>query len=399
MKKIKRVTIGIDWELFINSLKTGLSAGKDKLEAIIENSRHRLPNMEVGDDIDLIEIRLGMVSSFSEFEEKTRRAYEVCGKEAFTKKTALVGMGYREADMNPAGGHVHAGSFESYHNIVETHNRMVPFVPALIALASSAPSSDGRFKSMRMAHSAHNCSNPMALICPNEGRHLWGTDICIKYPEKPTLELRASDSQPSPELMCEIGALYLGLAVSLANSDKPVFEPNVIEYGKNRMNAVQNGMASTFRVEEREITASKMIQDYIIPLAIEGLADFGTPEGPFALAGMMAEKRLSASDWVEAVTPVGTDKFRAAGEITRVFNAGVDPVEWIKNAQQRDTRGYISPEGHILDIVDKETPVGHVFSGLPLPRTYIESLLAEMASAKKLVLSRGDKNELLVSRI
>ncbi len=399
MKNIRYATIGIDWELFVNSLKTGLSAGKDKIEAIIESSRQSLPDLEVGEDIDLIEIRLGMARSFSEFEEKTHRAYEFCRKEAFSKKSALVGIGYREADMNPAGGHVHAGSFESYHNIVETHNRMVPFVPALIALASSAPSSDGRFKSMRMAHSAHNCSNPMALICPKEGRHLWGTDVCIKYPEKPTLELRASDSQPSPELMCEIGALYLGLAVRLANSDKPVFEPNVIEYGKNRMNAVQNGMASTFRVEEREITASKIILDYIIPLAIEGLADFGTPEGPFALAGMMAEKRLSASDWVEAVTPVGTDKFRAAGEITRVFNAGIDPVEWIKNAQQRDTRGYISPEGHILDLVDKETPVGHVFSGLPLPRTYIESLLAEMASAKKLVLSRGNKNELLVSRI
>jgi len=399
VKNIKRVTIGIDWELFVNSLKTGLSVGKDKLNSIIDKSKQRLPDMEVGEDIDLIELRLGMASSFSEFEEKTHRAFEVCRKTAAEMKTALVGLGYREADMNPAGGHIHAGSFESYRNAVETHNRLAPFVPAFIALAASCPSLDGKFKSLRMSHSAHNCSNPMTIICPEEGRHLWGTDVCLKYPDKPTLELRAADSQPAPELMCEIGALYLGLAVCLANREKAPFEPNIIEYGKNRMNAVQKGMASTFIIEGEEMTASKMILDYVIPLAIEGLADFGTPGGPFELAELMADKRLSVADWVKAITPTGTDKFRAAGEMTRVFNAGADPIGWLESAQPQEAVDCIPVEGHILEIVDKETPVGHVFSGLPLPRTYIERILSEMADAKKLVLTRGDRNELLVSRI
>jgi hypothetical protein len=399
MKKINRTTIGIDWELQVNSLKTGMSVGNQKIEAIISLSKERLPDMEIGEDMDLIEIRLGMTRSYSEFEEKTHRAFRVCNEVAALKNAVMVGIGYREADSNPAGGHIHAGSFESYRNALETHNRLIPFVPALIALASSCPSLDGRFKSIRMMHSAHNCSNPLSAICPDTGRHLWGTDVCLKYPEKPTLELRAADSQPSPELMCEIGALYLGLAVGLAERTKGVFEPDVFEYSSNRMNAVQNGMTASFVIEGREISASKFILEYAIPIAIEGLRGFGVPHGPFELASIMAEKRISASDWVSAIVPTGTDKFRATGELTRVFKAGVDPVKWIKSAQQQRTVEFVSPDGHVLDAVDVETPVAHVFAALPYPRAYIEKLLEDLAREKKVLLLRGEHNELMISRL
>lgn len=398
MQTIKNVTIGIDWELFVNSLKTGLSVGPDRISSIIDLAKQKLPDLEIGEDMDLLEIRLGMSRGFDEFREKTYRAFETCSEIAARKKAVLVGIGYREADYNPAGGHIHAGSMETYENAGVLHNSLMPFVPALIAIAASCPDLDRSFKSVRMQNNAHHCSNPMTTMDPKLSRHLWGTDVCLKYPDKPTLELRAGDSQPNPELMCEMAALYVGLAAGLAKNKAPVFEPDIIEYGINRLNATVNGMSAMFRLGDEEISASKMISDYVIPTAIDGLSEFGTPEGPFAIAKLFAEKRMSVSDWIAAIIPPETDKYVASGEITRVIEAGGNPIEWIEKQDRLDLQAFIDPEEYLLNSITKETPLQHAFESIPLPRTYIEKMLFDMEANGKVLRTRGPRNEMLISR-
>jgi len=398
MQQIENVTIGIDWEILVNSQNTGLSAGKERILQIISEAKRKLPDLEVGEDIDLLEVRLGMTSDFAELWEKSHRAFETCSKLAARKKATLVPLGYREADYNPAGGHVHAGSMQNYIDTAELHNRLLPFVPALISIASSSPSLDGRTRSQRIKMNAHHCSNPMTPMDPERSLHLWGTDVCVKYPYKPTLELRAADSQPIPAMVCEIAALYAGLASGLSRRDKPVFKSDVLQYGLNRINAARNGMRATFRMGDSEITASEIIAEYILPIAVDGLNDYGAPDGPFAIAETMVRNRISIADWVETLVPSGTDPFRAVGELTRIFSVGVDPVGWIARQKPRQAAPFIGPEDDFLEAVAIDTPIHHVYEALPLPRSYIESMAEDFEKAGKIRRRKGKRNEFRLDR-
>ncbi len=399
MNPIEKITIGIDWEIPINSAKTGMSASGKKLERIIEKANLRLPELEIGDDIDLLEIRPGMLKSFAEFREKTKLAFETCVKIAKREGVVLVPIGYREADQNPAGGHIHAGSLTSFADIAELHNRMMPFVPALIAIMSSSPSADGNYRSLRMKHNAHSCSNPMTFMKPEHSLERWGTDVCIKYPYKPTLEFRAADSQPTPAMMVEMGALYLGLAVGLSRLKKPPFAANILEYGLNRMNAVRNGMRATFRFGDSEITASEIVLEHILPLAAESLDTFGAPDGPFGIIEKMAKSRISVSDWIEKIIPAGIDRIRASGEMTRAYISGVDPVGWLVSQGRRKALPYEDPDNELLDAVGIGTPLGHIYTSLPLPRAFVEKLVSKMVEKGKLRTGFGPKNDIFLDRI
>jgi len=123
------------------------------------------------------------------------------------------------------------------------------------------------------------------------------------------------------------------------------------------------------------------------------------PEGPFAIAKLFADKRMSVSDWVSAINPPGTDKYRASGEITRVIHAGANPVSWIEIQSSRKRRDFEKPEKFLLDAITLETPLQHAFDSVPLPRSYIEKLIFDLDRAGKIKITRGSRNEMLLNRI
>jgi len=399
MPELQKVTAGIDWEVLVNDSKTGCSPGNKKIERLIAEIQTRTPDLEIGEDLELVELRIGVVNSYQELLDRSTRAFEVSRKTAEDQGLVLMPIGYREADMNPAGGHVHAGSIADFRTAVELHNKAIPFVPALIALASSSPSLDRSYMSLRLKGNAGNCSSPVTGMSAEETLPRWGSDVCIKYPYKPTLELRAADSQPTPLLNAEIASLYIGLIARLSRLDKPVFKPDLIQYGLNRINACRNGMRATFIIEGEEITASEMIIEYVIPLAVEGLSYFGTPHGPFELAENMAKKRISVADWVAYCIPVGTDPYVASGELTRIFKAGMDIESWLLSQKECESAPFCGTVDYILDIIGVDTPLGFVQRYTPLPYLYTEKLVDKLVEEGKIKKKLGQKNELLLDRI
>ena len=271
MRRLTNITLGVDWEILVNDVRTGCSAGKEKLSWLIEQAQVKMPHLEVGEDFDLFEVRLGVTKSYDESVDKIIYACETSQKIAHRRRMVLVPVGMREHDLNPAGGHIHAGSVERYEDVVELHNRLMPFVPVIIAFASSSPSVDGKFMSLRLRTNARQCSRPMSLM-EKDGSPQWGTDVCIRYPEKSTLEFRAADSQPTPTLMAEFAALFLGLTSQLSRVKKAPLKPDPIEYGINRLNAMINGARAKFIVEGEYISAGEMMSDIVIPLALLGLS-------------------------------------------------------------------------------------------------------------------------------
>ncbi len=398
MNGLKHITAGIDWEILVHNTRTGYTTGDKGIKKIIEISRFKAPDLEIGEDLDLLEIRVGMARSYDELFEKIIRAYELCKKIAFSHNMVLVPIGYRECDSNPAGGHIHAGSMEKYEDIVNLYNRLMPFVPAIISLASSSPSIDKKFRSLRIKMQAGYCSMPMSGMNARDSLPQWGSDICIKYPDKSTLEFRASDSQPSPALMAELAALYVGLVAKLSQLKYPPYKPNLIEYGSNRMNAARFGMCATFKIDDSEITASEMILQKIIPFAIDGLKKFGVPPGHFKLISAMAKRRISPADWIAELIPQGTDSWRAIGEITRVFAANADIEEWLLHAHQKKSLPFENPDDALLNAVALDTPLRQIYDELPLPRVYIEKMITKKVSEGKIIQKLGCKNEILLDR-
>jgi len=395
MNRIDKVTIGIDWEMIVNDAETGYSPDKERFTHLIEQSHRKTPDLEIGEDFDLLEVRLGMTISIDEFIEKIHRAFETCQKVARSLGLVLIPLGIREIDKNPAGGHIHFGSVQNFRDSVELYNRLMPFAPAITAFASSSPDLAGQYKSYRIRLNAGYCANPMSGINVEDSIPHWGTDVCIKYPWKATIEFRAADSQPLPELMVEFAALYCGLASALSRRKKSPYPPDVHDYCLNRINAMRYGAQATFRLKKKEISVSEIMLENIIPLAIEGLDKFGRPPGDFKKIRTMAKKRISVADWVRAVIPQGTDLWRATGEITRIFAADVDILEWLQSRHIRRIKPFESPEDILLESIGIGTPLFHIYDAVPLPRTRTEQLLDEAVESGKARRYTGDKNEIL----
>ncbi|MCK5832817.1 hypothetical protein KAH81_04005 [bacterium] len=397
--KINKITAGIDWEIPLVDKFSGKSAGKDKIAKLVEKALIIAPELEIGEDIDLVEIRVGMATSYSELRDKTERAFQLTEKLATELKAILVPMGYREADHNPAGGHVHFGSIESFEQAAIIYNRIMPFTPAFVALASSSPSLDGNFKSYRVKLDACGCSQPMTLIDPELSYGHWGSDICIKYPDKATVELRSNDSQPDPQTMCQIATLYIGLCAALLDSDTVPFEPNLIDYGVNRLNACINGMQATFRLKGKMIGISEIVREYILPMAAKGLRNWGLPDNGFSQIESMCEKRISPADWISELTSGIRDPWMFIGEMTRIYSRGSSFGKWLETAETRQEKAFTEPEEILLGSLGVNTPLCFAFQSLPWPRTHTERLADKLVEKGLIRKHLGKKNEILLDRI
>lgn len=399
MNKIDKITAGIDWEIFVNSGRTGYSAGKEKISAIIDSAYSKSPELEIGEDLDSLEIRIGVAHSYGELHDRISRAFELCKKIASRKNLVLVPLGFRESDVNVAGGHIHAGSIEHFVDAAELHNRLIPYVPAFIALSSSSPSLDGKYKSHRMTQNARFCSVPASVIETDTSTIPWGDDICIKYPYKSTIELRAGDSLPTPNLMTELAALFIGLVAKTSHFQKAQIEFDPVEYGINRINAEISGMQATFIIEGEEISASDFIENKIIPLAIDGLKEFGIPDNRFNLAYEMVRKHISIADWVREMIPIGTDAWRATGEITRIFATNPDIEGWIHSAKSRKIAPLKPFKNLLVDSIALDTPLHHLYDAIPFPIYFIENELEKLVEDGKITKKFGAKNEILFDRV
>ncbi len=398
MSEIKNITAGIDWEIPLVDKSSGRSVGKNKIAELVEKAREKAPELEIGQDLDLIEVRIGMARSYRELSTNTQKAFDISGEIAAKMKAVLVPMGYREADLNPAGGHIHFGSIESFHQAATLYNRLMPYVPAFVALSASSPSLDGRFKDTRIRLDACHCSQPMSPLDPELGRESWGTDVCIKYPYKATLELRACDSQPAPRMMADIAALYVGVcAYLLKTGDKPL-EPNVVEYGLNRLNACLDGLQASFNLGGTKIAAAEVVENYLIPWALEGLGAFGAPEDGFEIFKLMAKKRICPADWMRAIAGRIDDPWSFIGEMTRVYSRGGSFIEWLGSAEALKTLESRGEKALLLSSIGLNTPLESAHQSLPCPRAYTEKLLDELASEGLLVKRFGKKNEILLDR-
>ncbi|MCD6594611.1 hypothetical protein J7L68_02940 [bacterium] len=398
MNKINKITAGIDWEILVHNGRTGYSAGKKKIAEIIDLAYSKSPEFGIGDDLDLLEIRIGVAHSYNELHNKIFKAFELCKKIASRKNLVLVPLGYRETDMNPAGGHIHAGSIEYFADAAKLHNRLISYVPAFIALSSSSPSLDGEYKSYRINQNARFCSVPASAVKTNTVTIPWGDDICIKYPYKSTLELRAGDSLPTANLMTELAALYVGLVVKTSHFKKSQIKFDPVEYGINRINASRHGMQATFVIDGKEITAADFISKHIIPFAIDGLKTFGIPDDEFHFLREMVKKHISVADWVREMIPIGTDAWRATGEITRIFATNPDIEGWIHSTKSRKIAHIESFENLLMNSIAIDTPLENIYDAIPLPFAYIENELRKLVENSKIIKKFGAKNKVLFDR-
>lgn len=393
---LEKLTLGIDWEVFVNDIDTGFSAEKQKYEKILLELRNTLPSYGIGEDIDLLELRIGMTTNVYELEEKIFIAYTTAQRVAQKHGCVIVPGGFRYIDENPAGGHVHLGSFSSYEDIVKIHNAILPYVPAFIAISCSSPSIDGEFKSIRLRDNAGHCARPMTLIDVENSALTWGTDVCIKYPRKVTLEFRAFDSQIHWRMVFELGLLFALFSKYLANTPKTkLLKPNIYEYGLNRYNAILNGAAATFIINEKEIAVSELLLNTIIPSALSVADSFEANEHSFDTLKLLAQKKLCPADFIYDISGDSKDKFVICAELTRVFAKNIDFTNWLSSASSKNLVSNISLDRIFIETISKDTPLSYVYMRVPLPAYLVEQKLEKLISDGKIYRHYGKKNDIL----
>lgn len=393
---LEKVTLGIDWEVFVNDMETGFSAEKQKYEKILLELRNMLPSYGIGEDIDLLELRIGMAENAHELEEKIFTAYTTAQQVAKKHGCVIVPGGFRYIDENPAGGHIHLGSFSSYEDIVKIHNAIMPYVPAFIAISCSSPSLDGKFKSVRLKDNAGHCARPMTLLDIENSALTWGTDVCIKYPRKVTLEFRAFDSQIHWRMVYELGLLFALFSKFLANTPKTkLIKPNVYEYGLNRYNAILNGTAATFIINDKEVAVSELLLNTIIPSALSVRDSFGADENTFGLLKELSRKMVCPADFIRDISGDSEDKFVICTELTRVFAKNIDFTNWISSVPDRNLQAVETLDRIILETISKDTPLNYLYMRVPLPPYLVEKNIEKLVSTGKIHRHYGKKNDIL----
>lgn len=96
--------------------------------------------------------------------------------------------------------------------------------------------------------------------------------------------------------------------------------------------------------------------------------------------------------------PKGSDPWVFSGEITRIFARGAAVEGWLLSREMRESAEFEDPEDELMRSIGLETPLGHIYRALPLPRAFIEALLQDKVKAGDVRGRLGPKNEPLFDR-
>jgi carboxylate-amine ligase len=301
------LTVGFDWEHWVVD-RAGLVVGEKELGRMVERVNARAPDLPVGLDLCQLELRSGVCRTAAEVREKAARAHRMSLAAARAHGRALYPSAGHPLVRNFAGGHVHVGSAWDYRAADALRQRLVPWVPALVALSANAPVTLGRtsgYASWRAAFQAYGCSVPVAAQ-PTAVAHVrWGEDVCMKMRQRPTLEVRCLDAASEPGLFAELALAAAGLVASLADETPPAGcgvpdEAAFLEAAANRYNAARHGLAATFVRSGREVGAWEVAAE-LLEHARPGLARLGAAPGDLETLGRMVALRQTQADRARAL--------------------------------------------------------------------------------------------------
>lgn len=292
-------TFSADWEIMVmDRLERAVDTGK--LMGFAGQLKRKL-DLPVHVDWNSLEFGLGVNHSLDEVWTNIQ---------LLTDNTTQLLAEY-ELQLFPAGStpmepmfhsaHVHVGTIHDEVSAIYLENQLFGVVPAFAALAANSPSVHrhrDEFKSHRVQYMAHHCTVPNSIRDPETSQSTWGTDICPKIYNLPTIEVRIGDCASSRRFMAEYCSFVAAYVHCMATKLQPGFKPNRQQYREgllNRWAAAKYGMQATFIIDGQERTAADVLQQMLYECEAQ-LADLGATISDLGLINAMITKRTCQAD-------------------------------------------------------------------------------------------------------
>jgi gamma-glutamyl:cysteine ligase YbdK (ATP-grasp superfamily) len=399
---IEPLTVGYDWEMAVLK-RTGESVGEGDVERLSDELRRRLPWGQPGTDLELIESRIGCVTSFRELLRKSER-FDAALRSALSRREwSLLRAGTRPFEREPIGSHIHVGTFSSWGDAMRVQNGMARYVAPLAALMANSPvyrARAGEYKSYRVASFAEWCSIPQQLVAPEYAQPSWGGDVCSKLAWGSTVELRVGDGASCTRAMCEFVALVAGLMWHVAECEQSI-ETTRDDYNAmmlNRWRAAKYGLQAVFIWENEERPADQVLTT-MVGLAEDGMRLLGIGRSELRLVRKMLAKRQTQADFQLAVLEAERgDPYR----FTRAFaNIQRDPRAFERYLRRAPALAAVEPADPVSDLVrsiGKETPYPVLLRATPLPPAELDRVLAAKVAEGVLTETRSSMGTRLFTR-
>ncbi len=380
------LTVGYDWEMAVLK-NTTESAGEEEIKKIADEIRARIPWARVGMDIDLLELRMEIISDWKEFKEKNEIVVDMAKKIAKRKGYTILPIGARPTEQMPIGSHIHIGTISDFTCATRVANAMVKYIPCLVALSCNSPFSRfdiGEFKSYRMAYDAERCSFPTEMRIPRLARGGWGEDVQVRLPAKPTIEIRCLDSSTSIRLMEEYVAFLAGLLYGIGKETrKETIKVDAVKwYYINRFRATKDGLQSVFHWNDDEIPVTDIFDEMLL-MAQEGMKVFGASIEELGLIRKMIKKKQTQADFLLMLSELEKNPLCLLRNIMNVFSKDDPFSKYLKKSRKLSAKKPPSIENFILSHITKEVPYYNLYLLTPLPPFHLNKILQKLEKQGK----------------
>ncbi len=296
-------TFSTDWEVMvIDRLGRRLDTCECDAFAGVLQAEFGLP---IHIDWDTIEFGLGVNHSYTQFRDRIVRLTDRAGELVRDLDMDLFPAAAEPRDEIYCASHIHVGSLFDECAGQRLANRLMPYIPALGALAANAPFSEGRigeFKSYRIRHMAHGCTRPHSVQAPAVSQATWGSDAAPKLYGRPTLEVRIIDCATSRQFLAELGT-FVAAFVHQQGAATGTDEPDPARYREcmiNRWLAAKYGLQATFLRDGKPIPVVELL-DEMLDMCDQGLAGLGVKRSELELIETMISKRVGQADFALSV--------------------------------------------------------------------------------------------------
>jgi gamma-glutamyl:cysteine ligase YbdK (ATP-grasp superfamily) len=387
------LTVGYDWEMAALK-KTGENVKEKDVERLADEIRQLLPWAQTGTDLELVESRVGCLTSFADLLQKSERFDVELAGALERRGWSLLRGGARPFQMEPVGAHIHVGTFGRWEDAVRVQNGMACFVAPLAALMAASPVYRGRsgeYKSYRVASFAEWCSMPQPYVEPAFSQPSWGEDVCNKLTMGPTVELRVSDGAMSTRLMCETVALVAGLMWHIAEHGeaRPLTSDDYCTVMENRWRAAKYGLQAVFVVDGEEVSADTLLTG-MVELAEDGMRVLGVSGRELKVIRSMAAKRQTQADFLLAVFEAeGRDPHRLTRTMANIQRDGAAFEKYLRRAPALPVAGPGDPSREIIESIGRETPYSQLVRDTSLPPVRLDEILARHVAEGTLVEGRA----------
>jgi hypothetical protein len=286
--------------------------------------------------------------------------------------------------------HIHVGTCRDEGRAILIENQMVRYAPAFAALAANSLASAGRrgdYKSYRVRHQAHGCTQPSAVRDPQMAQATWGSDAGPKMYGGPTLEVRIGDCASSRRFLAEFATFVASFVHHRGTQDgePPLTPQDYRDSMINRWLAARHGLQATFLWKGTARPVADLLSEMLDECRDE-LAVLGAARSDLGLITAMLAKRTCQADFVAGLLDRYPDPYLFVSAYGKLMRHWTIFDEWLERAPVLDPMPAPAEETILtehLAVIGEGTHFYATREAMNFPPPVADALLEQM-------IERGD---------